>query len=92
MRVAGGRRRVVEGGLKFYCIPINYAYSMPRTPTVERELYVDADCADHVDGAEAATVRTDCGEVVWCVNTYPNATEAGTPMSGRLANDRSVEV
>jgi hypothetical protein len=64
MSVAGGKRKVAEVGLKFYCIPINYAYKMPRTPTVERKLYVYADCADHVDGAEAATVRIDFGERV----------------------------
>ena len=42
----------------------------PRTPNVEKELDVDADCANHVDGAESASVSCSreeaCEDVPEC--------------------------
>jgi hypothetical protein len=57
---------------------------------VERDLDVHADCANHVDCAEAAKVRKWLRTSV--VNTYPNAIEAGMPRIGRLTNDLSIKL
>ncbi|KAJ8105287.1 hypothetical protein OPT61_g10271 [Boeremia exigua] len=71
-------------GSKCYCIPIDYSAGQDI-----KELNVDADCADHVHCAETGGVSR-CGAVLQ--GAYPNATEAGAPTRGRLANERSVSV
>lgn len=62
---------------------------MPPNAERGKELYVYADCTDHVDGAKSAMVRLDLVAMA-DLNTYPKATEAGMPSSGRLTNERSI--
>jgi hypothetical protein len=53
-------------------------------------LDVDADGADHVYRAETAIVSTLSLRAAEATN--PNAIDAGTPRSGRLASERSATV